>query len=169
MNLVRATLAVLVVAVLGCAALGIGMGESSADRKTPPSAKEIAAAKQRIAAGSAGVERGRAAFEADGCDRCHAIAAIGADGRLGPRLDTLDEDADHNLESIADPRDDITDGYPSNLMPTDYADRLGDARVQALADFVTAVSGGKAGDGDGGGRKGRGRGRGRGRGGSGGD
>lgn len=147
MSVVRATLAVLVVAILGCAALGLGMGEAPADREGPPSALEVAVAKQRIAAGSVTVKQGRDAFTAEGCARCHSIAAIGANGKLGPRLDTLDEDADDNLESIENPRDETTDGYPSVLMPTDYADRLGDARVKALADFVTTVSGGKADDG----------------------
>jgi hypothetical protein len=49
-------------------------------------------------------------------------------------------------------------------MPTDFAARLGQADVQALADFVTAASGGKAeGAQDGGRGRNRGRGRGRGR------
>jgi len=35
--------------------------------------------------------RGRALFEDEGCDRCHAIAATGAEGMLGPRLDVIDD------------------------------------------------------------------------------
>ncbi len=160
----RAVLGLVVVAVMGCAIAGIGMGESPAEREAAPSAAQIAAAKRRIATGGATVARGREVFEDAGCDRCHSIAATGADGKLGPRLDTIDEELDHNLESIADPRDDIADGYPEKLMPTDFADRLGDGDLRAVAAFVTAASGGGADDsGDGGGR---GRGRGRGRGGS---
>jgi mono/diheme cytochrome c family protein len=56
------------------------------------------------------VRRGRELFADQGCDRCHSIAAIGAGGKLGPRLDTLDADLDDNLESIAEPRHDIADG-----------------------------------------------------------
>ena len=159
----RTALALVVIAALGCAIAGIGMGESRAERQPAPSAAAVAAAKQRIAAGGASVRRGRALFTEQGCDRCHSIAAIGAGGKLGPRLDTLDRKLDDNVESIADPRHDIIEGFPAKLMPTDYAKRLGDADVQALAAFVTAASGGEASGGDGGG-KGRGRGRGRGRG-----
>ena len=62
---------------------------------------------------------------------------------LGPRLDTLDEDADDVLESIEDPRDDTVDGYPEKLMPADFGERLDDAELRALAAFVTAASGGE--------------------------
>jgi mono/diheme cytochrome c family protein len=61
-------------------------------------------------AGAGSVRRGRELFAHQGCDRCHSIAAIGAGGKLGPRLDTLDADLDDNLESIAEPRHDIADG-----------------------------------------------------------
>jgi hypothetical protein len=57
---------------------------------------------------------------------------------------------------IVDPRHDIVERYPSQLMPADVGDRLGDGDLQALAAFVTAAAGGH---GDGG--RGRGRGRGR--------
>lgn len=162
MSPVRAALVVLVALVLGCAATGIGMGEAPAEREPAPSAAQIAGAKQRVAGGSASVRQGRELFESEGCDRCHSIAAIGADGKLGPRLDTLDKDADEILESITDPRHEITDGYPEKLMPTDFGTRLNVAELQALADFVATVSAGEA-------ESEQGRGRGRGRGGSGGD
>jgi mono/diheme cytochrome c family protein len=157
----RGLLALAVFVAMGCALLGIGMGQSPAERVPAPSAAEVAASKQRIAAGGPTVQHGRELFADEGCDRCHAIAATGAEGALGPRLDTLDKDLDDNLESITEPREDITDGFPDNLMPTDYATRLGDADVRALATFVTAVSGGERGEDDGGGGGG-GRGRGRG-------
>jgi mono/diheme cytochrome c family protein len=170
--MIRAALSVVVVVGLGIAIVGIGMGEAPAERERAPSAAQVAAAKQRLAAGGAEVRRGRALFIDEGCDRCHAIAVIGAEGKLGPRLDTLDEDLDDNLESIADPRDDIADGYPEKLMPADLDDRLDDPDLQALAAFVTTASGGEAefnedegGEDD---RSGKGRGRGRGRGRSGG-
>jgi cytochrome c553 len=168
MTPVRAALVVIVAFVMGCAATGIGMGDSAAEREPAPSAAQVTAAKQRITNGSESVRRGRELFTSEGCDRCHSIAAIGAEGKLGPRLDTLDKDSEEILQSITDPRDEITDGYPEKLMPTDFGTRLDVAEVQALADFVAAVSGGEAEGGDGGGGGGKGRGRGRGRGGSGG-
>lgn len=160
----RPALATLVVAVMACAILGIGMGDAPADREPAPAAASRAA----IAAGGAEARRGRDLFEAEGCDRCHAVAAIGADGKLGPRLDTLDEDLEDNLESIAEPREDIADGYSASLMPDDFDERLSDAELRALAAFVTTASGGEARrDDEGAGSDGTGRGRGRGRGGEG--
>jgi len=151
---VRALLAALVVLVMGCAIAGVGMGEAPAEREPAPSQAQVAASAQRIAAAE-----GRRLFDDQGCGRCHAIAAAGADGKLGPRLDTLDEDAADIAESIAEPRDDIADGYPGKLMPGDYAERMDDAQIAALAAFVAAASGVEAGDDDGSGR-GRNRGRG---------
>jgi len=155
----RGALTIGVVGVLGSAVLGIGMGQAAAEGEPAPSAAQIAAARQRLATGDATVRRGREAFTAQGCDRCHSIAAIDAGGKLGPRLDTIDEDAEDNLESITDPRHDTEDGYPEKLMPADYGARLDKAELQALATFVTTVSDGESGDG---GASGKGRGRGRG-------
>ena len=167
----RAVLAGVVVVVMGCAIVGVGMGDAPAERERAPNAAQVAAAKQRIAAAPAEVKRGRSLFADEGCDRCHSIAATGADGKLGPRLDTIDDDLEDNLESITEPREDTVDGYPEKLMPTIYEDRLSEADLNALAAFVTTVSGGEEGDegegGDDNSGKGRGRGRGRGRSGSG--
>jgi cytochrome c6 len=158
----RIVLAALTILVMGCAIAGIGMGQAAAEEQAAPSPAETAAAKQRIAAGGATAARGRELFADEGCDACHSIAAVGAEGMLGPRLDTLDDDADDIAESITEPREDIVDGFPDNLMPTDYAQRMSDKDVQALAAFVAAASGAdEAGD-EGGGDSGRGRGRGRG-------
>jgi len=162
----RLALAALTVLVMGLAITGIGMGEAPAERDAAPSPSAVAAAKQRIVAGGAAVARGRDLFEDEGCNRCHAIAATGADGRLGPRLDAIDDDADDVAEAIVEPREDIVDGFPERLMPDGYAQRLSDAEVNQLAAFVAAASGGEA-EGeereepDGSGRdSGRGRGRG---------
>ncbi|MEA2274345.1 MAG: Cytochrome c [Solirubrobacteraceae bacterium] len=157
----RLALAAIVVLVMGCAVAGIGIGRSQAEREPAPSQAAVRAAKQRIAGGGATVARGRKLFADEGCDRCHAIAAVAADGALGPRLDTLDEDPGDIAESIVQPRKEIVDGYPGKLMPTDFAARMSDDDIAALAAFVAAASGGEA---AGGGDDGRGRRRGRGRG-----
>lgn len=159
---VRGVLVVVVAVVMGSAATGIGMGQARAERAAAPSPAQVAAAEQRLAAGGTTVGRGRGLFASEGCARCHSIAAIGADGKLGSRLDTVDADADDIRESIVDPRDDIADGYPEKLMPASYAKRLSDGEVQALAAFVAAASSGENDGGDDGGddsAKGRGRGR----------
>jgi mono/diheme cytochrome c family protein len=160
----RLVLAAFVVLVMGCAVAGVGMGTPPSEREPAPPQAAVRAAAQRIAGGGATVARGRKLFADQGCDRCHAIAAIDAGGALGPRLDTLDEDAGDIAESIVQPREETVDGYPEKLMPTDFAARMNDDDIAALAAFVAAASDGEA---DGGGDSGRGRGRGRGRGGGG--
>ena len=166
----RMPLAALVAAVMGAAIAGVGVGEAQAEREPPPPDAELADARQRVAVSGAQVRAGRAIFADEGCDRCHAIAAIDARGRLGPRLDTLDEDADEIVESIVEPREDTVDDYPAELMPTDYAERLAGSELRALAAFIATASGtadeadedsGKGGEGsgrDGGSGRGRGRG-----------
>lgn len=154
----RLVLAALVLVLMGGAIAGIGMGETPAEREAAPSPADVQAARQRIAALA---PRGRDLFTGEGCDRCHSIAAIGAAGKLGPRLDMLDDDAEDIAESITDPRDEIEDGYPEKLMPADYAKRLDDGELRALAAFVAAASGGERdGEDDDSGGRGRGRGRG---------
>ena len=158
MSSVRVALgAVVVIIVMGTAIAGIGMGDAPAESAPAPSPAQIAAAQQRIAAGSAMVRAGRHTFEDAGCDRCHSIAAIGAHGKLGPRLDTLREDTDDIAEALSDPRKDIVDGYPAELMPTDYVERLAPDAIAALARFIAVASGAE----DSGEGRGRGRRRGR--------
>ena len=155
----RPALAALVVLAMACAIAGIGMGGAPAEREPAPTPAQTAAAKQRIA----GRAEGRRLFDDEGCDRCHSIAAAGAEGKLGPRLDMLDDDAEDIAESIVDPRDDTADGYPEKLMPDVYARRLDDREIAALAAFVAAASGAEAEtDADDGSGRGRNRGRGRG-------
>ena len=155
MSSVRVALgAVGVVIVMGTAIVGIGMVDAPAESAPAPSPAQVAAAQQRIAEGSAMVRAGRHTFEDAGCDRCHSIAAIGAHGKLGPRLDTLREDTDDIAQAVSDPRKDIVDGYPAELMPTDYAERLAPNAIAALARFIAAASGAEDGA-----REGRGRGR----------
>ncbi|HEV2774180.1 MAG TPA: cytochrome c [Solirubrobacteraceae bacterium] len=140
----RLALAALVVLVMAFAISGVGMGEAPAERQAAPAADAVAAAKQRIDAGGATTARGRALFADEGCDRCHSIAAAGANGRLGPRLDTIDDDAEDVAEAIVEPREDIVDGFPERLMPDDYGERLSDAQVAALAVFVATAAGSEA-------------------------
>ena len=160
----RLVLALLVVLVMGFAITGVGMGEAPAERQAAPAPDTVAAAKRRIAAGGAASARGRAHFEDEGCNRCHAIAATGAEGKLGPRLDTIDDDAGDIAEAIVEPREDVVDGFPERLMPDDYGDRLSDTQVAELAVFVATAAGSEAGGegGDESGASGKGRGRGRG-------
>ena len=87
-------------------------------------------------------------FEDEGCESCHSIAATGAEGKLGPRLDAIDDDADDVAEAIVEPREDIVDGFPEKLMPDDYGQELSDREVADLAAFVAAAAGSEEAEGD---------------------
>lgn len=90
------------------------------------------------------MQEGKREFEAQGCDACHAIAATGANGRLGPRLDTLADDKVADIvESITEPRKDIAPGYEADLMPVDYAKRMDAGEIKAIATYIKAASGSK--------------------------
>lgn len=144
MRTLRLALAgVLVLAIL-LGMLGVATG-SSPRRERAPEGAALAAARSRVDQGGTLVRKGREEFSEEGCDRCHAMAVTGADGRIGPRLDTLaDDDRDAIIDSIVNPRSEIEPGYPRDLMPTDYGD-LPFSEVKALAAFIKAASGGKDG------------------------
>ncbi len=147
MSAVRLAVTALVVVVMGGAIVGVGTG--SAPKGDPaPTGTALAASKQRIASGGAAVQRGREEFEEEHCDACHAIAATGAKGKLGPRLDTQDEAAAEIRANIADPRADIAEGYEAHLMPTDYATRMSAREIDDVVAFIKAASGGQEGEDD---------------------
>jgi mono/diheme cytochrome c family protein len=134
-------LAVLAVAV---AVAGIAMGSAPKSPDPAPTGAALTASKQRIASGGGQVQEGKREFEARGCDACHAIAATGANGRLGPRLDTLADDKVADIvESITEPRKDIAPGYEADLMPVDYAKRMDAGEIKAIATYIKAASGSK--------------------------
>jgi mono/diheme cytochrome c family protein len=138
----RAALAVVVVLVMGAAILGIGMGDAPKPEDPAPKGAALTASKQRIASGSASVKAGAQEYEAHGCDSCHAIAAGGSKGVLGPRLDTLaDDDVKGIVGDITDPRDEIVPGYEANLMPDDYAKEMSSKEIREVADYIKAASG----------------------------
>ena len=144
MSPVRALLAVVVVVVLGAAIAGIGTGH--APKGDPaPTGSALAASKHAIATGDAQVQEGRHEFADEHCATCHAIAATGADGKLGPRMDTQDDPAKVIVGNIVHPRSDIAEGYEAHLMPTDYAKRMTPAQIRAVAAFVKAASAGAKG------------------------
>jgi mono/diheme cytochrome c family protein len=69
------------------------------------------------------------------CGSCHTLEAAGSTQTLGPNLDDVlaDKDAAFIRESIVDPDAQVAEGFPDNLMPEDYGDKLSD---QELADLV---------------------------------
>jgi cytochrome c oxidase subunit 2 len=102
-------------------------------------------AKAEEAASQPGAE-GVAVFNSNGCGACHALAAAGSSGNLGPALDpqklAADAEAagepleDYIRESILDPNAKIAEGFPP-AMPNNF----GDMPPEELDQLVALLSG----------------------------
>jgi mono/diheme cytochrome c family protein len=78
------------------------------------------------------------------CSSCHTLAAAGATQTLGPNLDEglKGKDAAFIHESIVNPDAEITQGYPDNLMPEDYGDKLDEQQLNDLVAFLVQSTSG---------------------------
>lgn len=132
MRPVRIVLAALVVVVMGIAVGGLGMGDAPKSEEPAPTQAQLTASKSRIARGGEQVQMGKAEFESEGCASCHAIAADGRKGVLGPRLDTDKDPAEEILGSITEPRADIVKGYEANLMPADFGEKMSPKELDSV-------------------------------------
>lgn len=70
---------------------------------------------------------GKQVFLASGCGTCHVLAAANTAGTYGPNLDTSKPSRDRVIERIT---------WGKGLMPS-YKDRLTNAQIQSVADFIT--------------------------------
>ena len=88
--------------------------------------------------GGEGEPEGAALFEEAGCAGCHALEAAGSTQEVGPDLDRVLAGADEDFvrESIVDPNAEIAEGYQPNVMPDDYEERLSEAELDALVEFL---------------------------------
>ncbi len=104
-------------------------------------------ADQRSGAATQG-SGGAGVFAAQGCGSCHALAAAGSTGQVGPSLDTLDAAAKkagkpleaYVRESIVQPDAYLAPGYQGGVMPKNYAD-LPQDQLDQLVRYL--ASGGK--------------------------
>jgi cytochrome c oxidase subunit 2 len=79
----------------------------------------------------------------NGCGACHALAAAGSSGAIGPDLDkikayakTANQPLDaFILESIVKPDDYVEKGYPKGVMPHTFAS-LPKTTLDALVAFI---------------------------------
>jgi mono/diheme cytochrome c family protein len=81
-----------------------------------------------------GLEGGLAVFTRMGCGGCHRLAAAQSSGPIGPDLDA--RLPDHTRESL---RAAILSPPPLAAMPDDFGERMSDAELNALVDFLLAV------------------------------
>ena len=124
-----------------------GAGSSSAP--SPSSSSSGASSSTSAAAGKA-VFTGSA-----GCSGCHTLAAASATGTVGPDLDTRLK-ADCALPpsqkvrgttlqkcietAITKPYAYLPSGYSSGIMPSNFSQRLTQAQIQALVNFLSSAA-----------------------------
>jgi mono/diheme cytochrome c family protein len=80
-----------------------------------------------------GLEGGLAVFTRMGCGGCHRLAAAHSSGPIGPDLD--ERLPNHTRESL---RAAILSPPPLAAMPDDFGERMSDAELDALVDFLLA-------------------------------
>jgi cytochrome c551/c552 len=89
---------------------------------------------------------GRAVFMTYGCSACHTLGAVGADGTVGPSLNSVGSwagtvvagmsAAEFLHQSVVDPNAYIAPGYQSGIMPANFAERLSSAQLSGLVNFL---------------------------------
>ncbi|KAA0267934.1 MAG: hypothetical protein EDQ89_11470 [Acidobacteria bacterium] len=77
-------------------------------------------------------------FADNGCGACHTFAAAQAAGATGPDLDEglQGKTVDEIEQSIVDPDAEITKGFQSGVMPTNYGDTIDSKDLKLLVDFL---------------------------------
>ena len=107
----------------GAVALGVGIRDGSDD--------PVASATR------AEDDSGRAIFTRMGCGSCHALAAAGSNGQIGPDLDGR---LDHHTRAtlIAQITSPAGDGG-SSIMPSDFGSRMNARELDALVSFLLAA------------------------------
>jgi mono/diheme cytochrome c family protein len=83
-------------------------------------------------------------FLSEGCGSCHTLAAAGdlASGTVGPDLDEVipGQSPQEIEQSIVDPEANVTQGFPSGVMPETYGD-LPSKDLMDLVDFLLESAG----------------------------
>lgn len=81
-----------------------------------------------------GQDAGLAVFTRMGCGACHTLAAAGSTGPIGPDLD--ERLPGHTRASLTTA---ILSPPAGSAMPEDFGERLSDAELDAIVDFLLAV------------------------------
>ncbi len=95
-------------------------------------------------------------FADNGCGNCHALAAAGTTGQVGPNLDQDLPSQDPSMieTSIVDPNAAIVPGYEAGIMPENYGETIAPEDLKLLVDFLATCAGEKLGCGEEGGGQG---------------
>jgi cytochrome c oxidase subunit 2 len=111
--------------------------------KNLPAGGSTAPAPTPAGGGGGASAAGKDAFSENGCGACHALAAAGSSGAIGPDLDkikgfakTANQPLDAFIhESIVKPDAYVEKGYPKGVMPGTFAS-LPKATLDALVAFI---------------------------------
>jgi cytochrome c551/c552 len=91
---------------------------------------------------------GKALFVSNGCNGCHTFKPAGANGKVGPDLDKLPQEAqgagkpleEFIRESIVNPDAYVAPGYQKGVMPTTFSS-LPAAQIDDLVTFLKGGGG----------------------------
>jgi mono/diheme cytochrome c family protein len=109
----------------------IGADKGDAEESDAPAASPTATATATATATGGRKVSGSAVFESAGCGDCHALAAAGASGAVGPNLDDLRPSA-AAVETV------VTNGR--GTMPS-FRGELSSAEIRAVARYVAGSAG----------------------------
>jgi mono/diheme cytochrome c family protein len=87
---------------------------------------------------------GAQVFANNGCGGCHTLAAAESGGVTGPNLDEALPGQSPAMveESILDPNAHIAKGYPPNVMPQNFGEKLSKEEVENLVQYLLKETGG---------------------------
>jgi mono/diheme cytochrome c family protein len=91
---------------------------------------------------------GAQVFASNGCGGCHTLAAAKSGGVTGPNLNEVLPGMSAAMieESIADPNAKIAKGYPANVMPQNFKEKLTPKELEDLVQYlIESTSGGGSG------------------------
>ena len=82
---------------------------------------------------------GREIFDQQGWGSCHTHAAANTTGDVGPNLDEpLQGQSRSSIrQSIVEPNAEIVQGFNEGSMPTDFADKLSEEKLDRLVTFLS--------------------------------
>ena len=91
------------------------------------------------ATGGSSNEPGAQVFASSGCGSCHTFKAANSTGTTGPNLNEYlapDDDKAGIEEMIDEPNTEIAEGYPANVMPTNYGQSISKGELEQLVQFL---------------------------------
>ena len=137
-----ALLALLAVLATGCGTTVPGGGR----KVTTPTPVTVVGTLPSQTGPPGNATRGKAIFNANGCGACHTYTPAGSKGTVGPNLDNLAASAakanqgslaQYVLSSIVNPNGYIVPGFPANVMPPTFGQKLSKQQLADLVAFLT--------------------------------